>query len=235
MLFKILKLFGLDLGARIEAAKASLELRLERATDHIKDVARGAVLIAILGFAALITSMMAATAGLVAVYRLTADVYGDYAGLGAVAGILIAVTIVLIALIIARARELDAPTMPTISAGGSAPTPQLRGSAAADEPPAARRPNFAHMEPMSSPASADDLVAPLAFVLSDVVKFPRVGNPAVDELIDKIRVTAHGSADEAVSRAANVIRYGNRLDLILVLSGTAAIAWLVTANTRARP
>jgi hypothetical protein len=234
MLFKILKLFGLDLGARIEAAKASLELRLERATDHIKDFARCAVLIAILGFAALITSMMAATAGLIAVYRLTADVYGDYAGLGAVAGILIAVTIVLIALIIARARELDAPTMPTVSAGSSAPTLQLRGSAAADEAPAARRPELSPAVQMSSPASADDLVAPLAFVLSDVVKFPRVGNPAVDELIDKIRVTAHGSADEAVSRAANVIRYGNRLDLILVLSGTAAIAWLVTANTRAR-
>jgi ElaB/YqjD/DUF883 family membrane-anchored ribosome-binding protein len=39
MLFKILKVFGLDVPAKIEAAKSSLELRVERATDRIKEVA----------------------------------------------------------------------------------------------------------------------------------------------------------------------------------------------------
>jgi len=48
MLFKILKLFGLDVPARIEAVKASLERRVEQATDHVKQVAQEAVVIAAL-------------------------------------------------------------------------------------------------------------------------------------------------------------------------------------------
>ena len=40
MLFNILKLFGLDIPAKIEAVKASLELRVEQATDHVKQVAQ---------------------------------------------------------------------------------------------------------------------------------------------------------------------------------------------------
>jgi hypothetical protein len=54
-------------------------------------------------------------------------------------------------------------------------------------------------------------------------------------LIDKIRTTARGSADEAVYRAADIIRYGRPADLILVLTSTAALAWLITRNARARP
>jgi hypothetical protein len=49
---------------------------------------REAVLLAILGVAALVTALMAAAAELIAIYRLTAEAYGDYAGLGVVAAIL---------------------------------------------------------------------------------------------------------------------------------------------------
>jgi hypothetical protein len=44
ILFKILKLFGLD----VEAVKASLELRVEQAIDHVKQVAGKAAVIAAL-------------------------------------------------------------------------------------------------------------------------------------------------------------------------------------------
>jgi hypothetical protein len=55
MLFKILKVFGLDVPAKIEAAKSSLELRVERATDRIKEVAEEAVVIAVLSALAIVT------------------------------------------------------------------------------------------------------------------------------------------------------------------------------------
>ena len=80
MLFKILKLFGLDVPAKIGAVKASLELRLDQATDHVKEVAQEAAVIASLSAIAAITSAMTVAVGLIALYRWTADAYGVYAG-----------------------------------------------------------------------------------------------------------------------------------------------------------
>src|ERR1700740_2353276 len=102
MLFKILKLFGLDVPGRIEAATSSLEWRAERLIDRLRDLAQQVVLLGVLGIAALIASLAAAAAGLAAIYRLTAEAYGDYAGLGAVAAILIVATLILVALMIAK-------------------------------------------------------------------------------------------------------------------------------------
>jgi hypothetical protein len=45
MLFRILRLFGLDVPAKIEAAKASLELRVERASERAKEVAQASAVI----------------------------------------------------------------------------------------------------------------------------------------------------------------------------------------------
>jgi hypothetical protein len=82
-------------------------------------------------------------------------------------------------------------------------------------------------------ASATDLVEPLAFLLSKVVKYPSVGNPVIDELIGHLRSTAHGTTDEAISRrAANVIRHGDRANLVVVLTGAALIGWLLSHHSR---
>ena len=92
MLFRLFKLFGLDVAAEVEAAKAKLEQRVERAADHIKGVAEGTAVIAMLGIFASITATMALTVGLIALYRGVSRAYGDYAGLGADAAILIVMT-----------------------------------------------------------------------------------------------------------------------------------------------
>jgi DNA-binding MurR/RpiR family transcriptional regulator len=64
------------------------------------------------------------------------------------------------------------------------------------------------------------------------VKYPSIGNPVVDELIGSLRTTAHGTADEAIGRAANVIRHGNRTNLVIVLTGAAFVGWLLTRHSR---
>jgi hypothetical protein len=66
MLFNILKLFGLDVPAKIEAAKASLELRLQHAADHVRQEARHAGVIAVLSAFAAVAGAMAFGVGLVA-------------------------------------------------------------------------------------------------------------------------------------------------------------------------
>ena len=72
----------------------------------------------------------------------------------------------------------------------------------------------------------------MAFFLSKVVKYPRAGNPIVDELIGNLRDTADGTADEAIARAADVIRKGDRFHLVIVLSGAAIIGWLLARQSQ---
>ena len=54
----------------------------------------------------------------------------------------------------------------------------------------------------------------------------------IDELIGHLRSTAHGTTDEAISRAANVIRHGGRANLMVVLTGAALIGWLLSHHSR---
>jgi hypothetical protein len=242
MLFNILKRFGLDIPAKIEAVKASFELRVEQATDHVKQVAREAAIIGTLSALAAMTAAMAAGVGLIALYRWTTDAYGPYAGLGVVGVILVAATVTLATAATIKARSL-APNgikVGRYAAGtGSITDPDVITSAsvadaAAAEPYSDRysRTSFTAATPAAPTSSASDLVKPLAFVLSKFVKYPNIGNPVVDELIGNLRATAHGTADEAIDRAADVIRHGDRTNLIVVLTGAAFIGWLLSHHSQ---
>jgi hypothetical protein len=242
MLFKILRLFGLDVPANIEAAKASLERRLERAAVRAGHIAQETAIIAVLSAAAMVSSTMAVGVGLFALYRWTADAYGDYAGLGVVGVILVVAAAVLIAVTAVKAKSLKAVEMKprdvaaTTEAGLDTPLLRTSGSDPSGSDPhtsEARTHSWTRPDTATLPtASASDLVDPLAFFLSKYVRFPTVGNPVVDELIGNLRATAHGSTDEAIDRAAEVIRHGNRSSLVFVLTGTAFLAWLLTQNSR---
>jgi hypothetical protein len=236
MLFNILKLFGLDIPAKIEAVKASLELRVEQATDHVKRVAQEAAVIGALSAFAAITATMATGVGLIALYRWTTDAYGPYAGLGVVGVILVTATVALATAAAIKAKSLapNGTRLARYAAGavGVAAAPGVGMSA--DAPPsdawALESPTTASRA--ASVVSANDLAEPLAFLLSKVVKYPSVGNPLVDELISNLRTTAHGTADEAIDRATNVIRHGDRTNLVVVLTGAAFIGWLLTHHSR---
>lgn len=237
MLFKILKLFGLDVPANIEAAKASLERRVERAAVRAGHIAQETAIIAVLSAAAMVISAMAVGVGLIALYRFTADAYGDYAGLSAVGVILVVAAAVLIAVTAIKARSLKAVEMKprdgAATTEAALDTPLLRTSGSELHTSEARTHSWMRPDTATLPAaSASDLVDPLAFFLSKYVRFPTVGNPVVDELIGNLRATAHGSTDEAIDRAADVIRHGNRSSLVFVLTGTAFLAWLLTQNSR---
>jgi hypothetical protein len=232
MLFNLLKLFGLDLATEIEAAKTKLEQRVERATNSVKHAAQDAAVLATLGVLAAATATMAFIVGLIALYRFTAQAYGDYAGLGADAAILIVMTVVFVTIILARIQK---PSSPSLTRAASSPRAWSAG--AAELPVAVPKAEQAdqYVVPSRPPAAPRDLIDPLALILSEVIEVPTLGNPVVDELVGKIRTTAHGTADEAVYRAADVIRNGRPADLLLVLTGTAALAWLITRNARPRP
>jgi plasmid stabilization system protein ParE len=235
MLFKLLKLFGLDVAAEIETAKAKLEQRIERTTDSVKHAAQDAGVIAALGVLAAVTATMALIVGLIALYRFTAQAYGDYAGLGADAALLVVMTAAFVAIVFAKAQKLWSPKAPKApqATTGSLTRREDTTRVLVAVPKAPEDDQY--FVPTRAPAAARDLIDPLALVLSEIVQVPTLGNPVVDDLLAKVRSTAQGSADEAVYRAAEVIRHGRPADLVLVLTGTAALAWLITRNARPRP
>ena len=235
MLLKILKLLGLDVPAKIEAAKASFERRVEQATDHVKQVAQEAAVIAAFSAVAAVTATMAAGVGLIALYRWTADAYGVYAGLGVVGAILVVVTIIFAMAATTRSKSLasHAIRLPRYAAGtaGATAAPEISTSPAE----AARAYDWetpAAATPVAPPAAARDLVEPLTFLLSKVMRYPSVGNAVVDDLLGNLRATAHGTTDEAIDRAANVIRHGDRANLMVVLTGAAFVGWLLSHHSR---
>ena len=240
MVFKFLKLFGLDLPAKMEAAKSGLEQRIERATEQIKQVAQETAILAVLSVLAVITSAMAVAVGLIALYRWTADAYGEFAGLGVVGGILVVTAAGLIAVTAIKASSLRSLGTQARYVGGRTGAALNSAGAGASIPDAlGGEPHPQSYVPPATAtypvASASDLVEPLTLFLGKFVKVPTTGNPTLDEMIAQFRATARGSANEAIDRAANVIRYGNRPNLVFVLTGTALIAWLLTHKSQQQP
>jgi hypothetical protein len=157
---------------------------------------------------------------------VVAESYGVNAGLGVVAGILIAAALIM--LLVARTkgqslsnRHIFKPLSPLTTAPASA-----FAQAAAPPSSLAHAPSPASFA--GAPAdSAGDLIEPLAFLLGKYVKFPALGYPVLDELVGNLRMTARGTADEAVERAANFVRYGERSQLLILLGGAAFAGWLL--------
>jgi hypothetical protein len=232
MLFQILKLFGLDVPAKIEAVKAGLEQRLEEAIDHVKEAAQHAAVIAALLTSAGITGAMAFGTGLMALDWWTADSYGPYAGLAVVGGILVLATIALASAAAIKASSLASSRLnlshqAAIESGSEAGLATVKTESDLGE----HSPALLDARTQTV-ATAHDLVEPLAFVLSKVVKYPGVGNPIVDELIGNLRVTARDVTGEAVERAANLVRHGDRVNLVCVLTGAAFVGWLLAHHSR---
>jgi hypothetical protein len=227
MLFKLLKMFGLDVPARIEAVKADLEQRVEQTLGRVQHVAQETAIISVLFLLGVITGVAAIGIGLGMLYHWIADYYGVYAGLGAVAAIMAVATVIFVAIGMGRSSALSSGSSErrpqTIAAVGGAAearipadhaTPELRAVAIAPAPAV-------------SPASAGDLLEPLGYFLSKYVQYPKLGEPVLDELLGTFRVAAESSAHDAVDRAENVVRYGSRGDLAVVLGGAAFIGWLL--------
>jgi hypothetical protein len=222
MLFKILKLFGLDVSAKMAAAKLEIEQRAEEVADYAKQTTQTAAIIAALSAAAGVFVAMAAAVGLFALYWAVAESYGVNAGLSMVAAVLVAATLIL--LLIARTKG-NALSKLRIFAPSSSLATSADSTPAAPAAPIQVPPPAAYAVPQDE--SARDLIEPLAFMLAKYVKFPVLGHPVLDELVGNLRTSARGTADDAVQRAANLVRHGDRAHLLIILGGAAFVGWLL--------
>jgi hypothetical protein len=239
ILLRLLKLFGIDVPARIAQLQARFEQRVEVARDQVRQAAQVAAVVAALSALAGLAVLSAAGVGLVALYRWVQLSYGDFYGLAAVGGVLI-----LIALILAIGAILEAKSFSAAGAAGDQrpqrtaaeaqspadPMPAPCAAALLQEPRPALSP-----APAYTPASAADLVAPLSLILSRVLGFPTTGNPLLDELLLELRGTAKGAADDAVEGVVRTVRYGDRTKLVAVLGTAVLVGWLLARHSTARP
>ena len=95
ILFKLLKLFGVDVPGHISQLRARFEQRLEIAKDRVRQAAQTAAIVAGLSGLAALAALCAAGVGLFALYRWVFINYGQFYGLAAVGGILTLVAMIL--------------------------------------------------------------------------------------------------------------------------------------------
>jgi hypothetical protein len=224
-LFKLLKVFGLDIPAKMAAAKAVIEQRAEEVADYAKGMTQTAAIIAALSACAAVLVAMAVAVGLFALYRVVAESYEVNAGLDVVAGVLVVAALILFLIARTKGQSLSNRRifMPlSLPTGVSSTAPVVAAAEAAWVSPA---PSGGRGEP------AGDLLEPLAVLLTKYIKYPALGHPVLDELVGKLRPTVRGTADEAAESAANLVRYGNRGQLLVMLGGAAFFGWLLTRQT----
>jgi hypothetical protein len=223
MLFKILKLFGLEVRAEISAVKGQIEQRVDDMADRARHAALSAAVIIVLSTFAGLFCTMAIGVGVLALYRTEAEAYGVDVSLAVIAAVLVAVALILLIVALMMGKSLSTGRAAKVVAEVA------RAAAAPAATPA----------PVPSPAafagdradSAGDLIEPLALLLAKHVNFPALGHPLLDELVGNLRASARGTVHEAVERAANLVRYGDRSQLLILLGGAAVVGWLLARQS----
>jgi hypothetical protein len=74
------------------------------------------------------------------------------------------------------------------------------------------------------------LLEPLALLLPIYIKYSALGHPALDELEENLGTAARGTVDEAVERAAHLVRHGDRAQLLALLGSAAFVGWLLARH-----
>jgi hypothetical protein len=49
----------------------------------------------------------------------------------------------------------------------------------------------------------------------------------LEALAENLGAAARGTADEAMARAAHLVRYGDRQQLLVLLAGAASVGWIL--------
>jgi hypothetical protein len=220
MLFKLLKLFGLDVPAEIAAVKGEIARRVDDVTDRARHIALGAAVITGLAMFAGVLFVAVIGIGLLALYRYEDATYGTDVALAILAAVLMGATLILLGIAALVARSLKSARPAAVGADVADATTRA-------VPPPEPPPQAAAAPLMSS----GDLVEPLTLVLGLFAKDPRLGHPTLDQFVTGLP-NGGGKPDEAVAQALDVIRNGNRTQLAIILGAAVAAGWLLA---RGRP
>jgi hypothetical protein len=229
MLFKILKLFGIDLPARIAEVRIGVEERFDLTKDSVEQAARTAAVLALLFFLAGLAALCTFGVGLIALYSWVSRDYGEFCGLAAIGGVLLLIAIITFAAAISKMNSWrdEKARHAAAKRRDLAQTHAQRVAAAAEAREAPKIPPLPAPPQTSGAAAASDLIEALVWALSGTIKLPTMGHPAVNELLARLRSSAAGVADESVEALVRAVRDGGRPQLFAALGGAMFVGWFL--------
>jgi hypothetical protein len=226
MLFKILKLFGIDLPARMGEVRVDVEERFDLAKDSVEQAAQTAGVLAALFFLAGLAALSAFGVGLIALYSWVSSNYGEFYGFAAIGAILLFNAIVIFASAISKAKSWSGESASRVAAK-KLKLAQARAERVAAATAAFEKPTPPAPEQPAGATAAGDLIEPLVWALSRTIKLPAMESPAMDELFSRLQSSARGVADETVEGLVRAVRYGDRPHLFAALGGAMFVGWFL--------
>jgi hypothetical protein len=217
MLFRLLKLAYIDVEAKIAEIKAEIAERIGQGLQHVTRKARTTAVVAGLFLCAALMVLFLLIVGLIALYKWGEIRYGMFIGLALDAVFLAALAGILVACALWIANREDAASRTTSGKVGPARLP----------PPDPSSTGSPYQSSFRSSARPQDLIEPLFALLGRYVPAPVTGQPAIDQMLDRISARAQATTDEVVDRAAALVRHGDRATMLSVLGAAALLGWLM--------
>jgi hypothetical protein len=230
MFFKLLKLAGLDVNAKIAELRAELAFKAEQASEHLTHKARALAVVAGLLCCAGIMALLALIVALAALYKWGEIHYGVFTGFNLVAAVLIALTgiLVLAATSIARQSAATPPVWRIVRD----PIPPTKTTEQVTENDVLTAKRFVPPSHRSQTATPEDLVEPLVVLLGQYLRPPKTGYQALDDLLRRIGSRAQGTTEEAVARGSDLVRNGNRATMLSVLGAATLFGFLLARGAQ---
>ena len=187
--------------------------------------ARNLALIAGLFLGASIFLLLALVVGLVALFHWAELHYGPYTGLALVAATLLILAALCVG--IALSYIHSDPAEPFLTSAAF-PSPPRQPQSAPSVDASGTTQSAASASPyQAAPIKGEDLVEPLLVLLGPYLRWPVTGHPAIDSFLGQIATRAEGTTNEAVGRAADLVRNGNRATMLSILGAAALFGWLI--------
>jgi hypothetical protein len=230
MFFKLLNLAGIDINTKVAELRADFELKAQRISERAAVKARNLALIAGLFLGASIFLLLALIVGLVALFHWAELHYGPYTGLALVASALLILAALCVG--IALSYMPSSSDEPVLTSGAFTSPPRHTQSAPSASPTGPTEGVASVSSYQAAPIKGEDLVEPLLVLLGPYLRRPVTGHPAIDSFIDQIAIKAEGTTNEAVGRAADLVRNGNRATMWSVLGTVTLLGWLIARGAQ---
>jgi hypothetical protein len=210
MLRQLLLLTGVE--QRLHAIRQRLEARVDGVILHGKSVAMQVALAAGLAAGAIVILLLAVVAGLIALFLWLQPKVGNLAATGIVGGgLLVVAAILAVCAYVTFERKTPRAAIPaTPPPEAYVPEPSPIASA-----------------PPSRPISLGEVDAMFSLA-GRYGRMPQTGIEPIDNLVRAVAPKAEEATREAVARAANLMRDGDRTTMLTVMGAAVAAGWLLT-------